>query len=194
MIENTRDRDSLLHLLGMMDGSGHYITDMEARRQRQLVHSDRLPVKLNRGSDADFIAVGFSFGEPDKDDPLFRPATLPDGWSREGSDHSMWSYIVDANGRQRVSIFYKAAFYDRDAFMSLTTIHNDVGKLVYGDISEPIIDDWTPREAWIEALTAHRDRDLKEAAEMDSYYPKGAADHREQAAICDRHLAKLVGA
>jgi predicted secreted protein len=29
----------------------------------------------------------------------------------------MWSYIVDDEGTQRVAIFYKAAFYDRDAFM-----------------------------------------------------------------------------
>lgn len=194
MIENTRDRDPLLHLLGMTGGTDRYVTDMEAQGQRQLVHSDRLPVKLNGGTDEDFIAVGFSFGDPDKGDPLFRPATLPDGWAREGSGHAMWSYIVDATGRQRVRIFYKAAFYDRDAFMSLTTIQNDLGKLLYGEITEPVIDDWTPREAWIEALTARRDRDLEEAADMDRYYPKGAAEHREQAEICAKHLAILAGA
>jgi hypothetical protein len=28
----------------------------------------------------------------------------------------MWSSIVDDKGKEMVSIFYKAAFYDRDAF------------------------------------------------------------------------------
>jgi hypothetical protein len=121
MIENTGQRDDMLHLLGAMsDGASGYITGMEADGQRQLVNSDRLPTQVSFGSDADFEALGFVFGEPDRNDPLFRSATLPDGWKREGSDHSMWSYIVDEQGRRRVSIFYKAAFYDRDAFMSLS--------------------------------------------------------------------------
>ena len=31
----------------------------------------------------------------------------------------MWSHIVDAEGRKRVAVFYKAAFYDRRADMRL---------------------------------------------------------------------------
>lgn len=117
-IENTGKRDPLLHLLGAMsDGTSDYITGMEADGQRQLVNSDRLPVRS--GGDDAYLKLGFTFGDPDASDPLFRPATLPPGWKREGSDHSMWSYIVDEQGRKRVGIFYKAAFYDRDAFMRL---------------------------------------------------------------------------
>ena len=44
---------------------------------------------------------------------------LPEGWKREASYHPMWSHIVDGAGKQRVSIFYKAASYDRKAHMSL---------------------------------------------------------------------------
>ena len=117
-IENTSKRDPLLHPLGAMsEGSSDYITRLEADGQQQLVNSDRLPV--NSDGDAAYLDLGFTFGEPDPSDPLFRPATLPQGWRREGSDHSMWSYIVDETGRKRVAIFYKAAFYDRDAFMRL---------------------------------------------------------------------------
>lgn len=112
-----------LAILGALDGNGGSgaIEAMEKRGQQQLVNSDRLPVKLGLGVDADFIALGFTFGDPDPADPLFRPATLPAGWTRQASDHDMWSYIVDEHGKQRVAVFYKAAFYDRRASMRLVT-------------------------------------------------------------------------
>lgn len=120
MIENTSNRDPLLHYLGMQDaGQTDYILGMEAAGQRQLVNSDRLPVRILGATLADFEALGFTFGEPEPDDPLFRAATLPAGWTRRGSDHAMWSYIDDETGTPRVAIFYKAAFYDRRAFMRL---------------------------------------------------------------------------
>lgn len=122
MIENTSQRYPVIHLLGAMsDGRPNYITDMEARGQEQLLHSDRLPAEMNE-PEADYVALGFTFGPPDRDDPLFRPATLPAGWKRRGSDHAMWSYIDDEQGRERVAIFYKAAFYDRRAFMRLVPV------------------------------------------------------------------------
>jgi hypothetical protein len=125
MIRNTTedmsDEAGRLLLLAESMGAGGFtgaIERMEADGQRQLVTSDRLPIQT-RGADAAFRALGFTFGDPDPNDQLFRPATLPAGWKREGSDHSMWSYIVDETGTQRVAIFYKAAFYDRNAFMYL---------------------------------------------------------------------------
>ena len=53
----------------------------------------------------------------DKDD-LFMEVELPTGWSLKRTDHSMWSNLIDNKGRERASIFYKAAFYDRDAFIN----------------------------------------------------------------------------
>jgi hypothetical protein len=53
-----------------------------------------------------FEAMGLVFGETPKDDPMFTPTTVPEGWS-----------VVDDRGRPRASIFYKAAFWDREAFM-----------------------------------------------------------------------------
>ncbi|MFI5934745.1 hypothetical protein [Actinoplanes sp. NPDC051494] len=122
MIENTSKRGPLLHLAGSLGGPGRYIEEMESSGQTQLVNSDRLPTRINHGAQADFEAVGFVFGDIDKRDPLFRQVTLPAGWKRQGSDHAMWSYIVDKQGSKRVAIFYKAAFYDRDAFMSLREV------------------------------------------------------------------------
>jgi hypothetical protein len=141
----------------------------------------------------EFEALGFKLGDPDPQDSLFRPVTLPEGWRREASDHAMWSNIVDPNGRKRVAIFYKAAFYDRKAHMRLCTIHGEVSELLWGDGPAVMpIDDWTPREAWIEALTEARDRELADAKERDSYYPKGAAGARERAAKCDELLKTLA--
>jgi len=106
-----------MHLLGMMtEGQSDYITSMEADGQRQLVASDVLPIDCS-GQEQEFADLGFEFG--DRTDNLFRVATLPEGWGREASDHDMWSYIVDGTGTRRVAVFYKAAFYDRKAFMRI---------------------------------------------------------------------------
>lgn len=59
------------------------------------------------------------FGPRLQGDPLFCHAELPAGWHKEATDHSMWSNLVDDKGRIRAKIFYKAAFYDRDAFTRL---------------------------------------------------------------------------
>lgn len=52
-------------------------------------------------------------------DDLFVKAQLPDGWTKRATDHAMWSDLVDEKGRKRAAIFYKAAFYDRNAHMGL---------------------------------------------------------------------------
>lgn len=124
MIENTADRDPMLHYLGMLGSTPaeNYIYDMEAAGQRQLVNSDLLPTSIKYGSQADFEALGFVFGDVVEGDPLFRAVTVPDGWKRECSDHDMWSYVVDETGARRVAVFYKAAFYDRKAFMRLERV------------------------------------------------------------------------
>lgn len=88
------------------------IEAQEKRGQTALVASTDMPIKLSPTREA-FEALGFKFGEPI--DELFMEATLPTGWTREASDHSMYSYISDETGKRRIEIFYKAAFYDRRA-------------------------------------------------------------------------------
>lgn len=186
-IENTTQRDPLLNYAGMLGSGGQtgYVEEMEAAGQRQLVNSDRLPTETS-GTDDAFEAVGFVFGTPDRNDPMFRPATLPEGWRREGSEHAMWSYLVDQYGRRRVAIFYKAAFYDRSAFMRLETPAAYFSSLLYGD-GEPVLDDsWLTPEVADETLAAIRDSRAGQAAEArrhasgshDSEYWTGrAAEH-----------------
>jgi hypothetical protein len=180
-------------------GSGRFIEEQEAAGQAQLVNSDQLPTTLNGGSDADFEAVGFVLGDPLPGDPMFRDAKLPAGWKRERTDHSMWSKIVDQLGRERVSIFYKAAFYGRDAFMSLTTPYGYVWKRLQNG-QKPVLDDeWLTAAVAKEALEKIATRADKEATEADefagrndpTYWDKRAKEHRIEAAKARRMAASL---
>lgn len=86
------------------------IEAQEKAGQTELVNSTNMPLDLDREA---FEKVGFKFGDPIDD--VFQEAQLPEGWSRATTDHSMHSHILDEQGRARVSVFYKAAFYDRNA-------------------------------------------------------------------------------
>ena len=160
-----------------------FIERQERDGQRQLVNSDRLPTDC--GDKAEWLALGFMFGDPDPSDPLFMPATLPPGWQRQATDHSMGSVIVDTLGRERVSIFYKAAFYDRRAFMRLNSLGGYVTEHVeYGN---PLVfdDQWATKEAVRATMTESRDEHLKRAAEFRGYAAdekRRAADNREACA------------
>jgi hypothetical protein len=91
------------------------IEAQEAAGQAMLVASQQLP---NPGRDRPlFEKLGFVFGDPV--DELFVTAQLPPGWTKKASEHAMNSYVLDEKGRMRVNVFYKAAFYDRRADMSL---------------------------------------------------------------------------
>jgi hypothetical protein len=88
------------------------IERQEAAGQQALVKSTNMPKEM-RPHPAAYEKVGFKFG--DAVDDVFIAAELPPGWTRRATDHSMWSEILDGRGRVRVSVFYKAAFYDRKA-------------------------------------------------------------------------------
>jgi hypothetical protein len=132
-IENTTravQRDPMLGLLTAMPGG---IEAQERSGQAQLVQSTQLPAKL-MGNQADFEALGFVFGDPVPGDELFREMTLPSGWSKRATDHGMHSEVIDERGLRRVSVFYKAAFYDRRADMSIVSVGHMVStEAIYGD-------------------------------------------------------------
>lgn len=187
-IDNTTERmqDPVYRAL-MFDGTSNYggrpgmIEQQEKDGQRQLVNSDRLPVRFNSGKQEDFEALGFTFGDPDPNDPLFRPATLPEGWKREGSDHAMWSHLLDQHGRKRVAIFFKAAWYDRDAFMSLETLWAYVRQHVEDSEALLLDSEWATRDAVIAAMREHVAENRKDVAEFRGYAadPARDADNRE---------------
>jgi hypothetical protein len=57
----------------------------------------------------------------DENDDLFWNVKLPAGWEIRATEHSMWNNLFDDKGRKRANFFYKAAFYDRDAFINFDT-------------------------------------------------------------------------
>lgn len=187
-IENTSERDPLLHLLGMMDGdTTNYITSMESQGQRQLVNSTSLPTEILHCAEADITALGITLGPVNTGDPLFREATLPEGWSKKTTDHAMWSKVVDEHGRPRLSIFYKAAFYDRKAHMSVETVYSYAGALIDG--APLFLDEWATGTAVIEAIGRHRDRyvEYAEGRDEDGYWA-GQID------ACDRAVQRVSAA
>jgi len=106
---------ALLNGENLLDATPAGIVASEARGQRELVNSTNLPIE---GPWEELEALGFKRGE--NVDELFCTATLPEGWRKEPTHHNMWSKIVDAEGVERVSVFYKAASYDRRAFMRIS--------------------------------------------------------------------------
>lgn len=137
--EDTTKRSALEHLVGSLGGSSNYIENMEAQGQRQLTQSTTIPSRINGDyggkGEAQLKAMGFELGPIPKgsDDDIFRPALLPKGWKKVATDHSMWSEIHDEKGFARISMFYKAAFYDRSAHLNLNVrLHTE--------------DDWEERE------------------------------------------------
>jgi hypothetical protein len=100
--------------------------------------------------DAQLTALGFELGEQCEDE-LFRLARLPEGWTIERAAHAMYSHVIDADGYQRCTIFYKAAFYDRSATISIngvpcTAAQSDAINDLYSD----------PDFAWV---SSGRERD-----------------------------------
>lgn len=93
------------------------IEAQEKAGQTTFVQSATLPKDMRRNTREQFEAIGFTFG-PDADD-IFVNVRMPDGWKKVATNHSMWSDLVDDKGRKRAGIFYKAAFYDRNAHISL---------------------------------------------------------------------------
>ena len=93
------------------------IERQEAEGQRSFVTSETLPKECNYCKREQLEAMGIVFGD-DVDD-LFVSCKLPNGWKKVPTDHSMWSDLLDDKGRKRATIFYKAAFYDRSATISI---------------------------------------------------------------------------
>jgi hypothetical protein len=112
-VTNTTVEDR--HQEWVLGGNPRAIEAQEARGQAELVNSSLLPT---RGSeDPAIAAMGIVMGDPVEGDPLFRSCTLPDGWTKAATNHSMHSDVIDDKGRKRIGVFYKAAFYDRSAHM-----------------------------------------------------------------------------
>lgn len=126
------------------------IENQERRGQYSVVRNQRLPKRSNKYSvpeDIRWIGIEDSMEWKEKNeimiknnieytkqqyekmgiiiveeyDDLFWNVELPEGWKIKATDHTMWNNLFDDKGRQRANFFYKAAFYDRDAFINFDT-------------------------------------------------------------------------
>jgi hypothetical protein len=101
------------NLNGTIASSPDGIEQQEKDCQKSLVESQCLPIK---GEWEILSRWGIKKGEPV--DSLFVSAKLPVGWRVEKTEDTIWSNLIDDRGLIRASIFYKAAFYDQDAFVN----------------------------------------------------------------------------
>lgn len=107
------------------------IENQEKRGQKMVVEYRRLPKVTNGCSNIYIKRNDFEFTKAqyekmgikviDEYDDLFWNVQLPDGWKIEATSHPLWNDLIDDKGRKRASFFYKAAFYDRDAFINFDT-------------------------------------------------------------------------
>jgi hypothetical protein len=93
------------------------IEAQEAAGQAVFVESDVLPRKIQYATREQLVELGFKFGKDT--DELFVECQLPAGWAKRATNHAMWSELLDDKGRCRAMIFFKAAFYDRSAEMTM---------------------------------------------------------------------------
>ena len=119
----TREYKNVLGLtlsIIMTAGNNNLILQQEAEGQRSFVDSDTLPVVFLQPEGKSILeSLGVEFLGAVKDDPIFQFVKLPDGWKKVAAEHSLWTDLIDENGRKRAAIFYKATFYDRSAHICL---------------------------------------------------------------------------
>ena len=100
--------------------AGRAIVAQEKAGQSSFVNSDTLPSQMSTEARNALEKAGVKFGETVPGDDLFVYVELPAGWHKEGTSHNMHSSLLDDKGRKRAGIFYKAAFYDRRADLSIS--------------------------------------------------------------------------
>lgn len=149
-------------------------------------------------SEPDLAALGFKLGAIDPSDRLFREATLPPGWKRDNTGHSMHTDILDELGRKRIGIFYKAAWYDRRADLSIVTVHGYVRSCLYKD-QPPVLDDvWATRDAVLAALAQMEEREREDielwTGRSEDYARRYEQEGRERVAKVEALRAALAGA
>jgi hypothetical protein len=118
-----------IDVMGLMIMAGENPSDILISKENQGQSWVRDTVKIPRkngyrsfvNESIDVLkSLGITVTETPNDE-LFFDAVLPEGWRIEPTEHHMWSDVIDEKGVKRISMFYKAAFYDRDAFYKIIT-------------------------------------------------------------------------
>lgn len=94
------------------------IERQEAQGQRRLCSSNSMLPKRIEGTTREALtAIGFRFGSDI--DRLFVSVVMPHGWNLQPTRHAMLNNLLDDKDRLRGVVFYKAAFYDQRAEMTM---------------------------------------------------------------------------
>lgn len=161
------------------------IEAQEARGQSDLCSASKLPKDCRDEDRKALEDAGVVFG--DSIDELFQAATLPEGWTLQPTDHSMWSDLLDADGHKRAGVFFKAAFYDMSATLYAERRFNVSG---YHDMHDDgssevvVLDAKRAEPAKSFGRAGPREWDAKDALEdkarawLDEHYP----DHENRSA------------
>jgi hypothetical protein len=115
------------------------IAAQEMDGQNDLMARDIIP-RLLRPDRETFEKAGFVFGK--MVDGLFIEEKMPEGWTKKANDDALHSDILDGQGRRRGTIFYRAAFHDRDAHASLACRYGIRSCNVEGDVEKCELTVW----------------------------------------------------
>jgi YD repeat-containing protein len=123
------------------------IEQQELNGQQELVVSAQLPTKLNTHSKMSdsaevYSKLGITVIKKTDNDELFYDVKLPHKWSIQPTEHAMWSNLIDDKNRIRANIFYKAAFYDRDAFINMQQFYNIDLEILRNEASSSDANPW----------------------------------------------------
>lgn len=72
----------------------------------------------NEESDSKESLLSLGFLVENSDDDLFYKVTPPEGWTK--TTNGYWTTVLDNEGKERISQFFKGAYYDRRAQLHLT--------------------------------------------------------------------------
>ena len=118
-VTNTTTKPMLRWLFG---GDPKAIEQQEAEGQKEITSPTKernclqLPLKIN-GDDKDgYIKLVIKYRKPVDD--IFGLYEVPKGFKTQPTDHPMWNKLLNQNGEVVADFFYKAAFYDREAFIN----------------------------------------------------------------------------
>lgn len=151
----------------MPDGIG--IELQEKAGQAEVVRMSVLPRKIHNPElqHLDPVEVYARLGikvTGDADD-LFYNVELPEGWQKRAEDHAMWSHLADEKQRQRVVVFYKAAFYDRKAHSFIER------RFEYNELFDPV------KEEYVRGMGIIKDGGT-EILRVQVYVPEGEYSRR----------------
>jgi heme exporter protein D len=116
--ENAAVADKMELLIGMLStgNAGKAIEQQQKQKQKQQQKLNKIPKVLKGGLTFKELEEKFNFFFIEEVDDLFFKAHLPEGWKME-TEGEFWTSLLNKEGEPVFSIFHKAAYYDRSAFM-----------------------------------------------------------------------------